>query len=130
MNLLDFMESDGEAESPLQDEEKAKLYNKTVDYQTKIRILLAVAAYSYEYVSVSIIGDGDFDSLSKLVDLTVDTRRPDLDKYFRENFHPDTGMWIHKHPEKEKLKELFYSYYMYSDYSASKLLGEGIKKKV
>ena len=38
--------------------------------------------------------------------LKIDTNRPDLDLFFRENFTPDTGNWVTMHPEKEKLELL------------------------
>jgi len=30
-----------------------------------------------------------------------------MDKFFKEIFIPDSGMWVQKHPELDKLKNLY-----------------------
>ncbi len=57
------------------------------------------------------MSDEEFDRESRLVDLSIDTGNERLDSFFRSNFHTDTGMWVHKHPEKSKLAELWVSYF-------------------
>ena len=84
-------------------EDKVDPYSDRVCRETRNRIKVAAAAYAYEYTDKPLMTDGDFDTLAKSIDLTVDTRRPDLDKWFRKNFKPDTGMWVRKHPDHEKL---------------------------
>lgn len=74
-----------------------------VSLEIRNRIRLATAAYAYEYLDNPIMTDGDFDTLAKKIDLSINTNRPDLDKWFKENFSTDTGMWIRYHPEKNKL---------------------------
>lgn len=81
-------------------------YSDRVSEETRRRIRVSVAAYAYEILGESIMSDGEFDSLCKQVDLSISTRRPDLDKWFRANFQPHTGMWIHTHPEKPRLFQL------------------------
>lgn len=78
-------------------------YSDIVCLETRRRIRLSLAAYTYEALMVSIMSDIEFDELARSIDLTIDTRRPDLDKWFRKNFQPHTGMWIHGHPERERL---------------------------
>ena len=34
-----------------------------------------------------------------------------MDKFFRTQFQPDTGMWIRTHPEIKKLEYLYKKYY-------------------
>lgn len=51
--------------------------------------------------------DAVFDREALLVDLSVDTGRPDLDAWFRREFDPSTGMWIAKHPELNKVAALY-----------------------
>lgn len=80
--------------------------------ERKRRILLAVAAYAYEKESESIMTDHEYDRLSLLIDPTIDTGRPELDKFFRTEFSPDTGQWIGAHPEFHKVADLYYKYYM------------------
>ena len=67
-----------------------------VEIERANRIRLAVYAYAYEYESTSLISDGEFDELSKKIDLTIYTGNSKMDKWFKKNFEPDTGMWIHK----------------------------------
>lgn len=86
-------------------------YTETVSTEIRLRILLTMAAYAYEFRNEEIISDGDFDELSKAVDLTVNTQRPDLDKFFREKFIPDSGMWIRSHPELAKVEALYDAHY-------------------
>jgi hypothetical protein len=82
------------------------MYSDIVNTETKNRIKVAVAAYAYEVLNQPIITDGEFDALAKKIDLSVNTRRPDLDKWFRENFSPSTGMWVLNHPDRRILDTL------------------------
>lgn len=82
------------------------LYSERVDTETRNRIRLSVAAYAYEFMDESLMTDGEFDELAKKIDLSIDTRRPDLDRWFRRNFEPHTGQWIHGHPEKKRLAHI------------------------
>jgi hypothetical protein len=78
-----------------------------ISYQRWVRIKLALAAYAYEFENRSIMSDGEFDLLSLDVDVTVFTGHALLDAFFLTEFQPCTGMWIHKHPELDKLKNLY-----------------------
>ena len=75
------------------------------EMQTKLRILLACAAYAYEFEpdKEPLCSDGEFDEFSQMVDLSIATTRPDLDAFFKEHFDPSTGVWIHNHPELDKI---------------------------
>ena len=53
----------------------------------------------------------DFDKKCLEVDLSIDTDNPELDSFFRKEFDPSTGQWIHKHPEKRKIGYLLEKYY-------------------
>ena len=79
----------------------------------KSRILIAVYAYAYEVHNQSIVPDCEYDEISKKVeeDIKVATLRPDLDKFYQENFSADTGMWVHKHPELSKIRWIYSRYY-------------------
>jgi hypothetical protein len=79
--------------------------------EIKNRILVSVAAYAYEYLNSPIMSDADFDTLAQQIDVTQDTGNKKLDDFFKNNFNADTGLWIHKHPEKSKLKYLYEEYY-------------------
>ena len=79
--------------------------------ETRRRIKLSVWAYAYEVENVSIVPDYMYDFESNMVNLATPTKRPDLDFWFNCNFSPCTGMWIHKHPELDKIKKLYMRYY-------------------
>lgn len=72
------------------------------------RIEVAVAAYAYECMQHSFISDEDYDKLSRIVheERLFSTDNDVLDKFFREHFSPDTGMWVRAHPEIVKLDRL------------------------
>lgn len=92
-------------------DDPTKVYNPIVDAETKKRIKLAIYAYAYEFEDDTLIEDSDFDKMAFSIDLSVKTRRPDLDKFFETEFQPDTGQWIHFHPELGKIKWLYDRYY-------------------
>ena len=68
----------------------------------KIRDEIKLLNESY-YNSQSQISDADFDKQCLEVDLSIDTVNKELDSFFRKEFDPSTGQWIHKHPEKRKI---------------------------
>lgn len=78
-----------------------------VERQRWLRIRLAIAAYAYELRADSIMTDAEFDSLSLEVDTSVKTGRRKLDNFFAKHFSPDTGGWVHHHPELRKVAALY-----------------------
>ena len=97
MNIEDFFQTDP--------------YSFEVCQETRNRIKVSLAAYAYEVLGESIMTDAEYDKLAKSIKLDIDTRRPDLDKWFRRNYVPYTGSWIHGHPEKSRLHQLIRSVY-------------------
>jgi len=81
-------------------------YSDSIDLETRKRIRVALAAYAYEVMQQPFMSDHDYDTLAMSIDLNINTRRPDLDKWFRQHFKPYTGSWIHAHPERHKLKNI------------------------
>lgn len=71
------------------------------------RIRLSVAAWAYEVHDVSIMPDAVFDKMCLDVDVKVSTGHRKLDQFFRKEFDPSTGVWVHKHPEKGKLEGIY-----------------------
>ena len=88
------------------------LYSETIDRETRNRIKLAIYAYAYEFMNDSVVSDGEFDEMARNIDLSINTRRPDMDAWFRKEFEPDTGQWVHKHPQLNKIAELYKRYYL------------------
>ena len=81
-------------------------WGSPVELERKRRINLAIWAYAYEVLHTSIVDDATFDEECLKVDLSVSTGNKKLDNWFRENFTPDTGMWIYSHPELAKVVAL------------------------
>lgn len=81
------------------------------EIETRRRIRLSIWAYAYEFDSNSIVSDAVFDFESLSVDLSISTDRMDMDFWFHGCFEPCTGMWIHKHPEIDRIKELYERFY-------------------
>jgi len=81
------------------------------EVETRRRILVSVWAYAYELADTprSLVPDHIFDAECYMLaaGLRVDTDRPDLDYWFRGMFDPSTGMWIHKHPELDKIAKYY-----------------------
>jgi hypothetical protein len=73
-------------------------WGSEVEVERRNRIRLTLAAYAYEYDSNSIMSDAEFDELSKAIRPEIATGHKQHDKFFREKFEPDTGMWIRQHP--------------------------------
>ena len=86
-------------------------WGSDVEQQTRLRIKLTIAAYAYEIMNHSIMSDADFDKKCLEVDLSIDTGNKELDDFFKKEFDPSTGQWIHKHPEKRKIGYLLGKYY-------------------
>ena len=82
-----------------------------VSIQIRLRIKLSVYAYAYEFKDTSLIDDHEYDKLSLEVDPTIETGNKKLDDFFKKEFDPSTGQWIHKHPELDKIAELCGKYY-------------------
>ena len=81
------------------------------EVERRNRIKLSVAAFAYEVVGQSIMSDAEFDTLARAIRPHVATGKSNLDAFFLSQFSPDTGMWIHKHPELAKIESLYYRHY-------------------
>ena len=85
-----------------------KFLPSIVEVQRRHRIRLSVFAYAYEFENESLISDGEYDRLSQMIDSSIKTGHKKLDKFFATEFESDTGMWIRKHPELEKVRALHF----------------------
>ena len=74
------------------------------------RIRLSIAAYAYEYKDDPIMSDNEFDSLAKKINVNEKTGNRKLDNFFKKHFETDTGMWIRKHPELNKIDFIYQKY--------------------
>ena len=71
------------------------------------RIRLSLASYSYEFHDDSLMTDAEFDKLSREITPNEKTGNELIDRFFREEFMVDSGMWIRRHPELDKLKLIY-----------------------
>lgn len=77
-----------------------------IERERRRRIMLSLWAYAYEFENKSLVSDAVFDSEASKVNSNIKTGR--LDEFFTNVFQPHTGMWIHQHPELEKLIALYH----------------------
>ena len=79
--------------------------------EIKNRIRLSVYAYAYEFMNDSLVDDAEFDRLSQEIDLNIITGNEEMDSFFAREFIADSGMWIRKHPELNRIKGLYENFY-------------------
>lgn len=84
----------------------------TTEIEKKRRIKLSIWAFAYEFKNHSIVSDAVFDVTARQVNLSIATNRLDLDYWFRAFFDPSTGVWIHKHPELDKIRNIYERYFL------------------
>lgn len=82
-----------------------------INQEIRNRIRLSVAAYAYEFEDDSIMGDTEFDSLARSINVAEKTGHKKLDSFFKKHFMPDTGMWIRNHPDLSGIKFIYETYY-------------------
>lgn len=83
------------------------MWGSEKEKQTRLRIQICLWAYAYEFRHDSIVSDGAFDEACAQVDLSIETDRPDLDKWFKKNFDKCTGQWIYSHPELREIEKIY-----------------------
>ena len=81
-------------------------WGSEVERERKRRIDVAVWAYAYEIENVSIVDDATFDREALLIRPEMSTGNGRLDRFFRAEFSPHTGQWVHRHPDKAGLKRI------------------------
>lgn len=81
------------------------------EVERRNRIRLSIAAFAYEVVGDSIMSDAEYDRLARSIRPSVLTGKFNLDAFFLSRFSPDTGMWIHQHPELAKVRATYERHY-------------------
>lgn len=79
-----------------------------IETERRHRIQVALWAYAYEVMNKSLVTDAVFDAACLAIDTSVSTGNDVMDKFFREEFTPDTGMWIYKHPELDGICKVYF----------------------
>lgn len=77
------------------------------------RIIVSIAAWVYENNHKPIMTDVAYDELSRRVhkDRNIATGNHRMDRFFQRYFSPDTGLWIHDHPDQPGLENAYARYY-------------------
>jgi len=81
------------------------------DVERRNRIRLSVAAYAYEMHDDPVMSDAEFDALADKINVQAVTGNEMMDDFFREHFSPHTGQWIHRHPNKAGLDNIYVKYF-------------------
>lgn len=82
-----------------------------VSMERRRRIILSIATYGYEVEDTPIMPDNLWDWMAQRIDRTIETGHVALDHFFAFEFSPMTGMWIHDHPELDKVALKFQRYH-------------------
>lgn len=82
-------------------------WGSEVERERRSRIRLSLWAYAYEFEADSLVPDAHFDGEAALIDPQLPTGNEKLDKFFREEFDHNTGVWVRRHPELAKVKSLY-----------------------
>ena len=80
---------------------------ESIGKEIRNRIRLSLASYSYEFHDDSLMTDAEYDKLSREINPNEKTGNELIDRFFREEFMVDSGMWIRRHPELDKLKLIY-----------------------
>lgn len=79
-----------------------------IENERRNRIRLSLFAYAYEYENDPLTSDAEYDKLSYEIRKDMSTSNMLIDNFFMNEFEPHTGQWIHKHPELDKLKAMYF----------------------
>lgn len=82
-------------------------WGSKVEKERRRRIMVSIYAYAYEFEDDTIVSDDRFDDISLMINPKMTTGNKRMDRFFKKEFEPCTGMWIHKHPELERIKQLY-----------------------
>lgn len=82
-----------------------------VELEVWRRIKLSIAAYSYEFCDDAIMSDAEFDKMCMEINPSIKTGNKIMDNFFEKSFDSSTGQWIHKHPQIDRIKHLYETYY-------------------
>lgn len=76
----------------------------------RCRIRVAVAAWAYENNHRPTMSDSEYDALCQYVHVTrnVATGSHRIDRFFQRSFDPDSGLWVHRHPDPDGLSTIYF----------------------
>lgn len=80
-----------------------------MEIEKRKRINVALWAYAYEVRNDSIVTDGEFDRVALEINVFARTDNEEMDTFFQWEFSPDTGVWVHQHPNIAGLERIYKS---------------------
>ena len=86
---------------------KKEVSQTEVQREIQMRINVALWAYAYEIEDDPMVDDGKFDKVCGEIDVDFPTGHKVMDKWFKDNFDPYTGQWIHKHPDIAGIQSIY-----------------------
>lgn len=90
-------------------ERQKAVFRSDIELERHRRILIAIYAYAYEIKNDPIVSDEEFDRLASEIVETKSTGNEKLDDFFKNEFDMFTSLWIHKHPELDKIAQIYSS---------------------
>lgn len=76
-----------------------------IEIERARRMRVCIWAYAYEIEDRPLVDDHTFDRECQKIDVRICTGNNEMDAWFKENFDPCTGSWIHAHPNHQWLAE-------------------------
>lgn len=83
-------------------------HQTAAERENRKRIKLCVYAFAYEFENTSLVPDAQFDEMARSVDLSIVTKHQE---WWRKEFNPSTGQWIHTHPNLQGIRSLYATHY-------------------
>jgi hypothetical protein len=77
------------------------------EYERHRRIKISLWAYAYEIVDAPMVSDAQFDKECAMITPSLSTGHAVVDEFFRTQFAPHTGQWIHHHPELDRIAKIY-----------------------
>ena len=82
-------------------------WGSEIEREVKRRINVSLWAYAYEVENDSLVSDNIYDMECLKINLKISTGNKKLDRFFRKEFDPDTGSWVHDHPGIDRIQEIY-----------------------
>lgn len=83
-------------------------WGSEIEVERRNRIMVSLWAYAYEVMNESLVSDGKYDSTCRAINPRLRTGNEVMDRFFRDEFDPSTGVWIYKHPQIEVIYNAYW----------------------
>lgn len=89
------------------DNDVKSTWGNEIELEIMRRINVSVWAYAYEVEDDPLVSDKKFDNECDKINDETDTGNKEMDKFFKNEFDPFTGLWIYKHPNLKGIKNIY-----------------------